>query len=246
MKKIKRWVAVIMVCLLTLTGAEAVHAQTYSWMQTAKKVRVNTVVKGVAKNNQTPTLMDPWDSYEEFYYINIPTKMNISITVSVKGTQTLEVMLYNNQGNYLRQSGPWTYNRSRNQSSSTLQRSCGAGEYYIRLTHVFNYNSERYPYSMKVQGKFTNSVRINQVRKVSSTKAKITWKSAGKVTGYEIFRKNSGGAYKKIATVSGKKLSYINQRLKRRKTYYYIICAYRVVDGVKVYCQNSVAKKIRM
>ena len=230
MKKIKRWVAVIMVCLLTLTGAEAVHAQTYSWMQTAKKVRNNTVVKGVAKNNQTPTLMDPWDSYEEFYYINIPTKMNISITVSVKGTQTLEVMLYNNQGNYLRQSGPWTYNRSRNQSSSTLQRSCGAGEYYIRLTHVFNYNSERYQYSMKV----------------SSTKAKITWKSAGKVTGYEIFRKNSGGAYKKIATVSGKKLSYINQRLKRRKTYYYIICAYRVVDGVKVYYKNSVAKKIRM
>ena len=54
MKKIRRWVAVIMVCLLTLTGAEAVHAQTYSWMQTAKKVRINTVVKGVAQNNQKP------------------------------------------------------------------------------------------------------------------------------------------------------------------------------------------------
>lgn len=246
MKKIRRWVAVIMVCLLTLTGAEAVHAQTYSWMQTAKKVRINTVVKGVAQNNQTPTLMDPWDSYEEFFYINIPVKMNISITISVKGTQTFEVMLHNNQGNYLMQSSPWTYNRSRNQSSSTLQRSCGAGEYYIRLTHVFNYNSERYPYSMKVQGKLANSVRINKVRKVSSTKAKITWKSAGNVTGYEIFRKNSGGAYKKIATVSGKRLSYTNKRLKRRKTYYYMIRAYRVVDGVKVYGKNSAAKKIRM
>ena len=65
MKKIRYWVAVIMACLLTLTGVEAVQAQSSSWMQTAKEVRINTITKGVAKNNKKPTLMDPWDSYEE-------------------------------------------------------------------------------------------------------------------------------------------------------------------------------------
>ena len=172
--------------------------------------------------------------------------MNISITVSVKGTQTIEVMLYNNQGNDLMQSGPWTYNRARNQNSSTLQRSCAAGEYYVRLTHLFNSNSEQHPYSMKVQGKLDNSVKINKVRKVSSTKAKITWKGVRNVTGYEIFRKNPGGSYKKIATVNGKKTSYTNKGLKRKKTYYYIIRAYRIIDGVKVYGNASAGKGLSM
>ena len=51
---------------------------------------------------------------------------------------------------------------------------------------------------------------------------------------------------KKIATVNGKKTSYTNKGLKRKKTYYYIIRAYRIIDGVKVYGNASAGKGLSM
>ena len=45
--------------------------------------------------------MDPWDSYEEYFYFKAPVKMNITITVTMKGTQGVSVSLYNSRGNYL-------------------------------------------------------------------------------------------------------------------------------------------------
>lgn len=166
-------VLVVMVVSLLMVSGTPVHADSYSWMESAKKVKINSTIKGVARNNQPPTLMDPWDSYEEYFYFKAPVKMNITITVTMKGTQGVSMSLYNSRGNYMRDSNDWLYNRSKNQNSTILRSTCNAGEYYIRLTELYNSNSEKHPYSLTVQGKLLNSAKITKIRKVSSTKAKI-------------------------------------------------------------------------
>lgn len=126
-------VLVVMVVSLLMVSGTPVHADDYGWMESAKKVKINSTIKGVARNNQPPTLMDPWDSYEEYFYFKAPVKMNITITVTMKGTQGVSVSLYNSRGNYLMDSNDWLYNRSKNQNSTILRSTCNAGEYYIRL-----------------------------------------------------------------------------------------------------------------
>lgn len=188
-------VLVVMVVSLLMVSGMPVQADSYSWMESAKKVKINSTIKGVARNNQPPTLMDPWDSYEEYFYFKAPVKMNITITVTMKGTQGVSVSLYNSRGNYLMDSNDWLYNRSKNQNSTILRSTCNAGEYYIRLMELYNSNSEKHPYSLTVQGKLLNSTKITKIQKVSSTKAKIIWKNLGNVTGYELLRKNYGSSY---------------------------------------------------
>lgn len=217
-----------------------------NWMASAKQVGINKSVRGVAKNNRTPTLMDPYYFYEEVYYFNVPAKMNLTFTLSVQGTQNYAVMFYNSRGDYLGYGGQWSYSRARNQSTSVSRRTFDSGEYYIRFSNVFRSNTERYSYTLKLQGKLAASARINSIRKVSSTKARISWNRMSNVTGYEIFRKTSGGSYRKIATVNGRSTSFANSGLKRRRSYYYVIRAYKVVNGVKVYSNTSAAKGIRM
>lgn len=53
-------VLVVMVVSLLMVSGTPVHADSYSWMESAKKVKINSTIKGVARNNQPPTLMDPW------------------------------------------------------------------------------------------------------------------------------------------------------------------------------------------
>ena len=99
-------VLVVMVVSLLMVSGTPVHADSYSWMESAKKVKINSTIKGVARNNQPPTLMDPWDSYEEYFYFKAPVKMNITITVTMKGTQGVSMSLYNSRGNYMRDTVP--------------------------------------------------------------------------------------------------------------------------------------------
>lgn len=217
-----------------------------NWMASAKQVGINKSAKGVAKNNHTPTLMDPYYYYEDIYYFNVPAKTNITFTLSVKGVQNYAVMFYNSRGDYLGYGGQWNYSRARNQSTSVSRRTFTPGEYYIRFSNVFRSNSEKYPYTLKLQGKLAATPKINSVRKSSSTKARISWNRVSNVTGYEIFRKTSGSSYRKIATVNGRNTAFTNSGLKRGKRYYYAIRAYKVVNGVKVYSNTSRAKGIRM
>lgn len=158
-------VLVVMVVSLLMVSGMPVQADSYSWMESAKKVKINSTIKGVARNNQPPTLMDPWDSYEEYFYFKAPVKMNITITVTMKGTQGVSVSLYNSRGNYLMDSNDWLYNRSKNQNSTILRSTCNAGEYYIRLMELYNSNSEKHPYSLTVQGKLLNSTKITKIQR---------------------------------------------------------------------------------
>ena len=111
---------------------------------------------------------------------------------------------------------------------------------------LYNSNSEKHPYSLTVQGKLLNSTKITKLQKVSSTKAKIIWKNLENVTGYELLRKNYGGSYKKVATITRRRNYYIDKGLKRGKNYYYVVRAYKTIDGKKVYSNNSAVIRIKM
>lgn len=67
----------------------------------------------------------------------------------------------------------------------------------------------------------------------AATSIKLSWNAGGKVTGYEIYRLESDGKYKRIATTS--KTTYTNTKLKNAKTYKYKVRAYYKSSTGKVY-----------
>ena len=74
----------------------------------------------------------------------------------------------------------------------------------------------------------------------TSKKAVLTWGANPDVGGYEIYRSDSpNGNYAKVAVMPNTVTSYTNTGLKSGKTYYYIIRAYKKVNGVYVYGSYS-------
>lgn len=72
--------------------------------------------------------------------------------------------------------------------------------------------------------------------KRSGTKAKIKWKKLSGITGYEIYRKNSGGAYKKTKTITNAStVSWTSKNVSKTKATKYKVRAYFVYNGRKLY-----------
>lgn len=94
----------------------------------------------------------------------------------------------------------------------------GVGQ--VSITGINNYSGTviRY-FNIKVAA--PNSLKVASF---SSTSIKLSWKSGGKVTGYQIYRLESNGKYKRIATT--KSLTYTNTKLSNSKVYKYKVRAY--------------------
>ena len=55
----------------------------------------------------------------------------------------------------------------------------------------------------------------------------MTWGKVTGATGYNVYRKVTGGSWSRIATVkSGSTVTYTNKSLSSKKTYYYTVRAY--------------------
>ena len=63
----------------------------------------------------------------------------------------------------------------------------------------------------------------------------LTWNKASGVTGYQIYRKTSGGAYEKMATVSWSANSWTDTKVQPSTAYAYRIRAYSMVNGSAKY-----------
>lgn len=89
---------------------------------------------------------------------------------------------------------------------------------------------------------------ITKVIKVSSTKAKITWKKVKGCSGYQVWMKNGkNGKYKLIKTISNPKtVKYTKAKLKKGQTYYFKVRAYKKVKQVKIYGAASSRKSVKM
>lgn len=87
--------------------------------------------------------------------------------------------------------------------------------------------------------------------KVSNSKTKqslISWNKVYGANGYLVYRstkKDSG--YRLITTLNkGSKVKYSNKFLRKGKTYYYKVKAYRIVNGKKIYSSVSKTVKIKI
>lgn len=114
------------------------------------------------------------------------------------------------------------------------------------------------PSTSPIDNKSGNATLVNSsIKQVSSFKAvnrkgkkvKLTWKKVSGAKGYEInyaenkkFTKNTN--LKQIKKVGVK--SYTIKKLKKKKTYYFRIRAYKVVNGKKIYSGWSSTKKLKI
>lgn len=90
---------------------------------------------------------------------------------------------------------------------------------------------------------------MKSAKKVGAKKVKLTWKKVKGCTGYEIYVSNKKGAsYKKVANVKKwKKVSCIVKKgIKKKKTSYFKVRAYRKAAGKTYYGAFSNVKKVKM
>ena len=79
-------------------------------------------------------------------------------------------------------------------------------------------------------------------------KAAVSWKKVSGASGYEVYRSTKKKAgFKKITTIKKNgTVKYTNKKLKKGKTYYYKIKAYRTVNSKKVYASFSNTAKVKI
>ncbi len=125
-------------------------------------------------------------------------------------------------------------------------------------SYIVYYKVRTYSYygTQKIYSDFSNilytKTSLKPAKPTVKTKAarkaaKISWSKVSDVDGYVIYRstKKKKG-YKKVATVKGgSKVSYTNKKLISKKTYYYKVRSYKVVNGVTIYSNYSTAKKVK-
>lgn len=92
-------------------------------------------------------------------------------------------------------------------------------------------------------------VKLKSAKKTGTKKVKLTWKKVKGCTGYEIYlstKKSSG--YKKSANVKKwkKVTGVVKKGVKKKKTYYFKVRAYRKAAGKTYYGAFSNVKKVRM
>lgn len=124
----------------------------------------------------------------------------------------------------------------------TLAAVKGSTPYYYKVRAWRKIDGKRVP------GEWS-AVRTYGASQVSDIKAKalkgkkirLTWDKASRADGYVIYRATGEkGTYKKIKTITrGKTVTFTNKSLKKGKTYYYKIKAYRLINGKKVYAPYS-------
>ena len=85
---------------------------------------------------------------------------------------------------------------------------------------------------------------LSSVKNAKGKKATLTWKKVAGATGYKVYRTTKkNGSYKSLKTVKNVK-TWTDSNLKKNKTYYYKVRAYKTVDGSKVYGAYSDVKSV--
>lgn len=84
-------------------------------------------------------------------------------------------------------------------------------------------------------------------KKFYKKEVKLTWKKVKNADGYVIYMKTGSRKYKAVKTITKEKTtSYIKRKLKKGKTYYFKVRAYKKVGGEKLYGSYSAVKKVKV
>lgn len=87
--------------------------------------------------------------------------------------------------------------------------------------------------------------KLVSVKKKSKTSATVKFKKVSGATGYVISYATDKN-FKKAKTVTTKKTTYVLKKLKKGKTYYVKVRAYKTVNKKKVYGKYSASKKVSL
>ncbi|MDY4971016.1 MAG: GH25 family lysozyme [Lachnospiraceae bacterium] len=81
---------------------------------------------------------------------------------------------------------------------------------------------------------------VKSISSAGYNSIKITWGKVSGADGYQVFRKTSGGSWSSTPVKDGlTTTSWTNTGVTTGKTYYYAVCAYRMVNGKKVVSSKS-------
>ena len=124
------------------------------------------------------------------------------------------------------------------------------GKCYAIKVYNYNYNDLYSPYTLALTQTPSVSVDKVVVKKAVSTKAKkatVTWKKVSGANGYQVtysLKKNFKKA--KSVTVAATKAKVTLKKLKKGKTYYVKVRAFKVVEGNKYYGAYSKKLKVKV
>ena len=112
--------------------------------------------------------------------------------------------------------------------------------YYIKVTRYY-WDSVGCEYAINV--KYTLGSSWGLTCKTNKKSATLKWGNTWGAQRYEVYCKNGGGSYKKIADTSKK--SYTYKKLSKKKYSYFKVRPYMVINGKKVYGKYSLVVKTR-
>ena len=117
--------------------------------------------------------------------------------------------------------------------------------YKVRSYKIVNNKTHNGDYSSSLAATTKPPTPTVKLTSPSTKKIKLTWTNiSSRTTGYNIYMATSkNGNYKNIGSTSKK--SFTKGSLKKGKTYYFKVRAYRTIDGKKVYSSYSSIKSIK-
>lgn len=141
-----------------------------------------------------------------------------------------------------------TIKKGKTTSFTDKKRTTGKTYYYKLRPYKTVKNKKQYmSYSSVVSTKaMPGRVKFTKLT-AKNQKATLKWKKVSGASGYLLYRSDRrDGGFTCINSVSSRKTSYTNTKLKKGQTYYYRIRAYRKVGGKRVYGNFSVVKAVKV
>ena len=144
----------------------------------------------------------------------------------------------------------WQYVGKTSGTSYTIKKLKVATTYKYRVRAYKTISGTQYFGAYTSSLKTSTKTSTPKISKISSKskKATLSWKKVSGASGYEVYMATSKkGKYKKVKTItSGKTVKYTKSSLKKKKTYYFKIRAYKKVSGKKIYSSYSSIKSIKI
>lgn len=124
-----------------------------------------------------------------------------------------------------------------------------SNSYDSQYNDVYGGQSIGYSKPAKVTvGTGLKAPKLSSAKSAKKKQVTLKWGSVNNAEKYVIYRATSKkGKYEAVATVSAKKKTYTDKKLKSGKTYYYKIRAYKTTEaGTDLYSSYSAAKKVKV
>ena len=121
--------------------------------------------------------------------------------------------------------------------------------YKVRAFQTVSGKKQRGAYSATASARAVPAPPSLAFKKASSTSIRLSWKRVAGASGYEVQISTAGKTkgFQRLAVIKkGKATSYTTKKLRRKKTYYCRIRAYRMVSGKKVYGDWSAVQRLKL